>query len=71
MKSKPVDITKDANRASLDDKIEGVKTFGSIAKNANSVSDYHILSNLEKQKHNSNLAYDGERMDADIKKTSS
>ena len=48
-----------------------MKTFGSVAKNANSVSDYHILSNLEKQKHNSNMAYDGERMDADIKKTSS
>ena len=34
------------NRASLDDKIFGVKTYNNIAKNKNSVDGYHIVSNL-------------------------
>ena len=49
----------------------GVKTFNAQAKNANSVGDYHILSNLtNKQHHDDQLAYDGKRKESDVKVTS-
>ena len=51
------------------DKIQGVKTYEELRKNANSVGDYHILSNLTAEQEKNKLAYDGVSPDAGVKKT--
>ena len=40
-----------------------------MRKNANSVNDYHIVSNLTNEQHDGQFAYDGTSKEADIKKS--
>lgn len=54
---------------STDEIVEGVKTYNDIRKNANSVDEYHILSNLTKQQEIEKIAYDGLSKEANTKKT--
>lgn len=39
------------DRPIVDETPAGVKTYNSVRKNANSVADYHILSNLTNEQH--------------------
>ena len=55
------------DRATLDDKVEGVKQAAK-GKNANSVDEYHILSNLTAEQEAKKHTYNGQR-EADTKKT--
>ena len=40
-------------------KLFGGKKYGEVKKNMNSVSDYHILSNLTAEQHAEGMSYDG------------
>ena len=47
IKSKPIMAPQlNEDRPSLDYQAIGVKTYNEMRKNANSVNDYHIVSNL-------------------------
>ena len=46
-------------RPDKDEKILGIKTFGTLAKNSNSKKDYHMISNLSTEKHTTGISYDG------------
>ena len=52
-----------------DDKTEGVKIFDDWLKNNNSVGDYHILSNLTKDQHDSGFSYNGVKRQSQAAKT--
>jgi len=47
--SRPIHANQFENRPSLDESWKGVKTYEGKSKNANSVDDFHILSNLTKE----------------------
>ena len=52
VKSKPIlEAFQKEGRPNLDFLPIGVKTYTAQAKNANSVGDYHILSNLTNKQH--------------------
>ena len=52
VKSKPIlEAFQKEGRPNLDFLPVGVKTYTAQAKNANSVGDYHILSNLTNKQH--------------------
>jgi hypothetical protein len=58
-----------ADRQYLDENLAGVKVYMDKRKNANSVGDYHILSNLSTIQHGTGIGYNGEAKEADHKKT--
>lgn len=58
------------NARTTDGIVAGVKTYESLRKNANSVDNYHILSNLTLEQEREKIAYDGKSKEADLKKTS-
>ena len=49
----------------------GVKTFNRLYKNANSVDNYHIVSNLTNEQQAGKIAYDGTKKESEVKKTTS
>ena len=67
--SRPIHANQFENRPSLDESWKGVKTFEGKSKNANSVDDFHILSNLTKEQEAGKISYDGFSKEADFKKT--
>lgn len=59
----------DELKPSYDEYTLGVKKFGSMRKNANSVDNYHILNNLTPEQAAAGVTYDGVTKNASFLKT--